>query len=121
MLVQALLSLHRAVLIAVLAFALVATGFGHRLPNASDGALALALESGISLADLCGGDAGDDRAQGPKCQACQIVAAADVPPDTGSLIDLELAFVAKVIAPRESRALARVLDPANRPQGPPIA
>jgi hypothetical protein len=121
MLIKALLSLHRMLLVAALAVALVATGFAHRMPEASDEALAFALENGISLADFCGGDLDGDGHRDPGCLACQIAGAVDLPSESGKLIDLELAFVARVIAPRESRALARLPDPANRPQGPPVA
>ena len=40
---------------------------------------------------------------------------ADLPPLTGAQIDLELAFQAEVIAPREARALLRPTDPAHPP------
>jgi len=55
------------------------------------------------------------------CPACQISATPGLPTPAPTLIDLELAFVLQVIAPRESRALARILDPARSPQGPPAA
>jgi hypothetical protein len=121
MLVKAILSLHRAVLLAALTLALVATGFAHRMPGAQDGALALALANGVSLEDFCG-DGPDGKARGgAPCLACQISGSADLPPAQDTLIRLELAFAAATIAPRESRAVARTLDPANAPQGPPAA
>ena len=121
MLVKPLLSLHRVVLFAALTLALVATGFAHRMPGAQDEAVAYAVANGLSLADLCGGDFGDAGAHAPPCLACQIAGSADLPPASGHLIRLELAFHARIIAPRESRAVAAVLDPAHTPQGPPVA
>ncbi|MBN8630658.1 MAG: hypothetical protein J0L76_07370 [Rhodobacterales bacterium] len=120
MLVNAIITLHRAVLVAALTVALVATGFAHRLPGPQDEALAFALENGVSLEDICG-DFGKAPHPGPECQACQIAGTADLPPLTGARIDLELAFQAAVIAPREVHARLRPDDPANRPQGPPVA
>lgn len=121
MLVKALSSLHRALLLVALTVALTATGFTHRMPSAGDEALAYAIANGVSLADLCAGDLDGDGQRDPHCMACQIAGSADLPPVIPALIDLELAFQATVIAPRESRALARILDPAHTPQGPPVA
>lgn len=118
--IGALHMLHRAVLLAVLTVALVATGFAHRMQADQEEALAFALQNGVSLADICG-DMGKGLHPGTECQACQISATADLPPLTGARIDLELAFQADVVAPREQRALARAVDPAHRPQGPPAA
>lgn len=119
--IRLLISLHRAVLVAAISFALVATGFGHRLPTAADEqALAYAAETGISLADLCGGDLGKAH-PGTDCLACQIAGSASLPPLTGVRIDVELAFQAAVVAPQEVRGAARTTDPAHRPQGPPVA
>lgn len=118
---QALIRMHRLVLLVTLTVALVATGFGHRMPAPQDEALAFALANGVTLADFCGGDTDGDGLRDPGCMACQIVGAADLPSGTQALIDLELAFVAATVAPRESRALARVLDLSNTPQGPPTA
>ena len=120
MLVRVILSLHRAMLLATLFVALVATGFAHRMPTPQDEALAFALANGASLADICGDSGGDDH-RGGECLACQISGSADLPPAAQTLIDLELAFHAAVIASRESRAQGRVVDSANRPQGPPVA
>ena len=120
--IRFLVSLHRAVLVAAVALALVATGFAHRMPTAADEeALAFALQNGITLGDLCGGDLGKSAHPGTDCEACQITCTANLPPVTGVRIDVELAFNAAVIAPLEVRGAARTFDPAHRPQGPPIA
>lgn len=125
MTITAILRLHRAALFALVTLALVATGFAHRMPSAQDeardAALAFVLATGASLADICGDDPGGDTLGKVDCLACQITGAADLPPAIMSLIDLNLAFHAAVIAPRETVALARAQGPAHRPQGPPVA
>ena len=117
----ALHTLQRALLLAALTVALIATGFAHRMPTAQDGALAFALANGADASDLCGGVAGGDRAGTLHCPAWQITANADLPPHSGRLIAAELAFHAQVIAPRVILARRGVLDPAHTPQGPPVA
>jgi hypothetical protein len=119
MLAHALIRFHRLALLVALTVALVATGFAHHIPKPQDQALAFALAAGADPADFCGDL--DDGGTGSHCPACQLIGAVDLPPASLSLIDLELALVAGVIAPRESRALARILDPARSPQGPPVA
>jgi hypothetical protein len=125
MFAKAVLTFHRALLLVALAVALTATGFAHRMPTAADGAedsaLAFALANGAQASDFCGNLPGSDRAGSLHCPACQITASVDLPPATGKLITLELAFHARVIAPRETRALRSILDPAHSPQGPPTA
>jgi hypothetical protein len=114
-------ALHRVALLVALTVALVATGFAHRMPSAEDEALAFALQNGASLGDFCGVDPAKALHGGAECQACQITGTADLPPLTGPRIDLELAFHAEIIAPREIRALLHPTDPAHPPQGPPTA
>jgi hypothetical protein len=118
---QMLLQLHRLALLVTLTVALVATGFAHRVPAPQDEAVAFALANGVPLADFCGDDLDGDGHRDTHCAACQVSGTASLPAAVDSLIDLDLAFVAHVVAPRESRALARVLDSANTPQGPPAA
>jgi hypothetical protein len=120
--IQLLVCLHRSVLVAVIAVALVATGFGHRMTTAADeAALAYAVQNGINLSDLCAGDPGDAAHPGMDCQACQITGSANLPPLTGVRIDVELAFHSAVVAPLEVKGAAHILDRAHRPQGPPVA
>jgi len=115
------MQIHRMALLAVLTLSLVATGFAHRLPNAEDQTVAAMLASGAALSDICGELAGTPRHADSLCQACQIAGGADVPPLTGAVVPAALVLVAEVTAPRESRRIARVLDPARTPQGPPAA
>ena len=125
MLLQALTSLQRVALLITLAVALVATGFAHGMPGPRDAAqaeaLAFALANGAGAADLCGEGLPGDAATGQGCMACQITGTAHLAPQQATPIKAELAFVARIIAPRESRAQSRVLDPAHSPQGPPVA
>jgi hypothetical protein len=121
MMVRVFFSLHRVALLVALTVALVATGFAHRMPSAQDEAVTYALANGLSLADLCAGDLDGDGQRDPHCMACQIAGSAGLPPAAPGLIDLEVAFVARVIAPRENRAVARVLDPAHGLRAPPLA
>jgi hypothetical protein len=121
MLVNAVISLHRAVLFTVLSMALIAIGFAHRMPSASDQTSAFALVNGATAADICG-DAFPGRVQsGTGCLACQIGAAADLPPAPGDSLDLDLLVPVKVTDQRESRIVARAFDPSHAAQGPPSA
>ena len=106
---------------ALVTVALVATGFAHRMPSPDNRAMELALANGLTAADLCGDTSPGQPHADPHCLACQIAGAADLPPDLSGLQDLDLVFLATIAAPRESRLVARVLDPANSPQGPPAA
>ena len=93
------------------------------MPTAADGAqdsaIAFALANGATASDFCGGLPGSDRAGSLHCPACQITASADLPPATGKLITLELAFHAQVIAPRKTLARRSILDPAHTPPRSP--
>jgi hypothetical protein len=112
---------HRLVLIFALTVALVATGYGHRIPSANDSMIEAFLLSGGSLADLCADTDGDGQPDHGDCPACHIVASPDLPDADLTLHDADLAFVAKVVAPRESRAVRGVLDPALGMRAPPLA
>ncbi len=111
---------RRMVLLAVLTLSLVATGYGHRVPGAEDQTVAAMVAAGASVEDICGllGDA--PRHADPLCQACQIAGGVDLPPLAGVVRPAALILLAEVTAPRESRRVPRVLDPARSPQGPPV-
>jgi protein-disulfide isomerase len=55
------------------------------------------------------------------CPACHIVASADLPDAGLTFHDADLAFVAKIVAPRENRAVRAVLDLARGLRAPPLA
>lgn len=80
------------------------------------------LRAGGDLADLCatGGDEGDRKAQAD-CPACRILADPLVPTLVPVRRDADLVRVAAVDAPRESRAVRPILDPAHGLRAPPLA
>ena len=118
---QALVNLRHAVLVTVMTLALVATGFAHRIPTAQDAMIQSYVLAGGDLADLCADTNGDGLPDHADCPACHIVASAELLDADLTLHDADLAFVAKVVAPRESRALRMVLDPARGMRAPPLA
>lgn len=113
--------LHRVALLVAVSVALVATGYGHRMPTAQDQALVSALANGATLADFCGTNPDQGGGHEVPCLACQITASAHAPGLPSALIDLELAVAVQLIAPLDRHAILRPSDPANRPQGPPVA
>ena len=113
--------LRRMALLVLVTVALVATGFAHRMPTPDSQALEIAMANGLTAADLCGDTAPGQTHADQNCLACQIAGTADLPATLGELQDLELVFLTTITAPRESRLVARVLDPSNSPQGPPVA
>ncbi|MCB6178979.1 hypothetical protein LHP98_12680 [Rhodobacter sp. Har01] len=115
------LSLHRLLMLVALTVALAATGFAHRMPTPDQAALDAFLLAGGELSDLCGDADGDGLPDHPGCQACQIAGAADLPAPLTSARKADLVFVAEVVAPRESRAVRAVLDPARGLRAPPLA
>jgi hypothetical protein len=108
-------------LVAFITLALVATGFSQRVLTSEDVALQSYLLSGGDLADLCADANGDGLPDHLECPACHIVAAANLPDAELTLQAADFVFVAKVVAPRESRALRTVLDPARGMRAPPLA
>lgn len=114
-------TLRRLILLTALTVALVATAFAHRMPSGDDTALQAFVLAGGDLADLCTDPDGDGPAAAVHCPACQIAGAVYLPPASLGLRDADLIFVAAVVAPRESRAVRAVLDPARGMRAPPLA
>lgn len=112
---------QRLLLLAVIATGLAATGFAHRIPSTDDSAQQSFVLAGGALSDLCAGGVDHGPPAHGDCPACQIVGAVDLPPVMFGLRDADLAFVAAVVAPRESRAVRSVLDPARGMRAPPLA
>lgn len=107
------------VLTAIVAIALVALGFGHRLPTASDAAVDAFMLAGGDLSDLCG-----DGTQGSAhrdCPACHITSASLLPDPAETVRDAELRLLVEVIAPRQSRIVHAVRDPVRGMGAPPLA
>lgn len=118
MMVTRFFRLQGLLLVLALSVALVATGFAHHAPSAQDEALVAYALSGGALDDLCGDD---ETAAGQDCPACQIVSGTMLPDSVTSIHAADLIFVAKVVAPRASRAVRVVLDPARGMRAPPLA
>ena len=108
-------------LIALLAIALVATAFMHRFPTAADLAVEAYVLAGGDMSDICGETGTDGTVTHRDCPACQIVGAALLPDAPHNIIRVNFAYVATVIAPRESRAIRMVRDPALGLRAPPLA
>lgn len=108
------------VLSLMLALTMGLVGFGHRAPSLTDEALAAYALQGIALADLCGDDGTGLHGDG-SCPACHIAGSIALPSPVAIDRDVEFRFVAEVVAPRESRALRVVLDPAHGTRAPPAA
>ncbi len=109
----------RIALTLALLFALAGIGFAHRAPQPDDAGKLAFLMAGGTLADVCdeGGDAG---MAGGECPACHLPAVVMVPTVDLPVLVAELAFVAKVVAPRESRAARVVRDPGHGLRAPPL-
>ena len=112
--------MFRIALMLALTFALVGVGFAHRVPHPDDAGKIAFLMAGGTLGDVCH-DGGDDGAAKGDCPACHLQAAMMLPDSTPSIRQADLVFVAKVVAPRESRAARRVRDPARGLRAPPAA
>lgn len=104
----------------ILAVATAALGFAHRPPSADDEAFAAYVLAGGDLADLCGDTDGDGLSD-HDCPACHLTASTLAPDPIETPRSAELRFVAQVVAPRESRAVRHVLDPARGLRAPPFA
>lgn len=109
----------RIALTLALLFALAGIGFAHRAPQPDDAGKLAFLMAGGTLADVC--DAGDDAGMaGGDCPACHLPAVVIVPAVDLPVLVAELAFVAKVVAPRQSRAARVVRDPGHGLRAPPL-
>ena len=113
--------LRRLAVVAVLAFALVATGLAHRLPSPDGAALQAFVLAGGDLAGLCTDAEGTGATAKGDCPACRIAAAANLPAAAPLPHDADLILLATITAPRESRAVRPVLDPAHGLRAPPSA
>lgn len=113
-------SVWAAALLSLLMVSLTAIGFAHRMPTVSDAAIEAYLLAGGSAADFCGGSDGEGNHTNVDCPACHIAGTAMLPGGLEKVIDAELVFVAKVVAPRASKALRNILDPAHGVRAPPL-
>ena len=114
-------NIHGAFLIALLTLALVATGFAHRIPGTSDTAIEAYVAGGGALSELCSDLGADGKEMHADCPVCHIVGSAMLPDAPQSVAAVNYVYVATVVAPRESRAIRTVLDPARGMRAPPLA
>ena len=106
-------------LVGVLTLALAATGFGHRLPTAQQAQLEIIAQMG-GLAEICA-DLNGDGIPADECPVCHLTGGAALPPTLPAAKPADLVLLAVVLAPRESRAIRAVLDPAHGLRAPPLA
>lgn len=111
----------RLALLSLMAVALVATGWSHRVPQVPQEALAFMVATGASTTDICGDVGPGVRHADPLCQACQIAGGADLPERARLPQRLVLCADADGMAPSGKRIALRVLDLSRAPQGPPVA
>ncbi len=111
--------ISRIALTLALLFALAGIGFAHRAPQLDDAGKLAFLMAGGTLADVCQ-DGGEDGQAGVECPACHLPSVVMVPVFDVPFVTAELAFVAKVVAPRTSRAARLVRDPGHGLRAPPV-
>jgi hypothetical protein len=116
-----LLAFCHAVAVAIMVLALAGVGAVHSVSQSESPQVEAFLLTGGSLADLCADTDGDGMPDHGECPECQVGAATAVPAIAMPLQEVDLAFVAKVVAPKESRAIRKVLNPANGLRAPPVA
>ena len=113
--------LSRLLILVAFTLSVLAMGVAHRIPSPDDLAAESFVLAGGDLAEICG-DAGTDGTHaGRDCPACQLVGSIDAVPVTVALREADLVLVAKVVAPRESRAVRVVLDLSHGLRAPPLA
>jgi hypothetical protein len=104
----------------ILALALIAVGFGHRMPSAEDARVEAFVLAGGDLSDICG-DIGDGSVAHRPCPACQIVSAIALPENAGPVRPAELRLLAEVAAEEDPAAITFRRDPARGLRAPPLA
>ena len=111
---------HRALgLVVVLALvcAGLVSAFAYSLPSNEDLKLDAYALAGGDVGGLCGDP--HDHGKARECSLCHLVAASGFPDPVLVTIEAELSFVARVVAPRESRAVRSPRDPALGLRAPP--
>ena len=96
-------------------------GAAHRLPPKADPDLEAYLAIGGEIEGLCGLGSADQGTSPADCPLCHLVAAFSLPQATDTVRDVELRFVAEIVAPNENRSVRAVLDPGQGTRAPPLA
>ncbi len=105
-------------LVVILAVSTAAIGFAHRTPTMKDQAAAVLTLAGFDIADICGDSGGPGH---DDCPACHLTGGTILPDPGLALSDAGLRLVAELAAPRESRVVRTVRDPARGLRAPPAA
>lgn len=111
------------ILICVLAFATMATGFAHHAPFSRDDALRLSHAQfwGETVADLCGKPGGGGQAAaGADCAACNLVAAAVLPEAVQAPVALDLRLARNRVVPPAPVLVHLVQGIAPPVRAPPV-
>lgn len=114
-------SIGRAGIIILLTVALVATAFAHRFPSLSDPMIEAYILAGGELGDLCSEPGSDGETSHHDCPACHIIGSLMLSNAWTSVTKVDYVFASIRTAPRESRAIRSVLDPARGLRAPPLA
>lgn len=113
-----MLRLRTLGLVALLAVALVLTGFAHKQGKPGDAArAAYALQMGLEASDICGGQKG---LGSDGCDACRLVSALHLPVPPGVLVALELGTHGMYRRPADSAVVAQAIGPVSKARGPPL-
>lgn len=106
----------------LLVAAMAASGFAHRLGVAKpDPELAIFIQNGFSLADICGDPSDPDHSSSQVCEACRLVSAAVVPQASSDLLQIELSESQTSHSEYTSPLRSFFRDPSRGVRAPPIA
>lgn len=107
-------------LIALVALALSASVFAHRVPNRADLQLAALQAAMGTVVDLCG-ETGTDDGKGTSCEFCHIASGTLLPEPMPDFIAANTLILAEIVLPSIRRAESLALDHARLTRGPPAA
>lgn len=112
----------RLAVLAVVALALSATAFGHRMPQ-TDTARAVAMLWGDAAGpdDICGQPDRPGHGTRQVCDACRLVGAAVLPANEAPLLGLTPRRGQAITAPAQGARHALWRDPARQARAPPRA
>lgn len=113
----------RALIASVLLIAVAAVGLVHAAPmtDRDQSSLLAFVQAGGDPAQLCADADGDGRLDHQDCPACRLMASIVLPVPAPAILPLRPVLVTCTTAPRASRAVAVVRDPAHGLRAPPAA
>jgi len=104
----------------LLAGALVATAFAHKVPNASEARLQAYALAGGDISSICAETGSGDTQSHADCLACHIIGSAVLLGAPQSPIQANFVVVATLAPPQERRATHAALNVAHGARAPPI-